>query len=223
MKRTILASFLLAAAATPAFAEDVATPAGAPVAASNPEPLPPPTGTPAPVAEPVVDDSSSTVIQHGMIPDDVIYGRKGTREAGASMGLMMSSKFRSVSLAPSYGFFIADNMRLTGILAVQSVKANNESAVTYSALVEPSYHMPVQDKIFGFLGMGVGVAYEEALGAGLAIAPRLGASFLIGDSGVLTPYLQYQYISHSEMSENDIETVAMRSAMTVNVGYTAIW
>ena len=222
MKRTLLACTLLAAA-TPAFAEDVATPAGAPVAASNPEPLPPPSGEPvAPVVEPAAA-SSTTVLQHGMIADDVMYGRKGTREAGASLGLMMSSKFRSVSLAPSFGWFVADNMKLSGIIGVQSVKANSQSAVTYSALVEPSYHLPVQDKIFGFLGMGVGVAYEEALGAGLAIAPRLGASFLIGDSGVLTPYLQYQYISHSAMSENDIETVALTSAMTVNVGYSAMW
>lgn len=222
MKRTILACFLLAAA-TPAFAEEVAQPAGAPVAASNPEPLPPPAGTPAPVAQPVVEESSSTVIQHGMIPDDVIYGRKGTREAGASMGLMMSSKFRSVSLAPQFGWFVADNMRLSGILAVQSVKANGESAVTYSALVEPSYHMPVQDKIFGFLGMGVGISYEDTLGAGLTIAPRLGASFLFGDSGVLTPSLQYQYISYSAMTKSDIETAAMTSAMTVNVGYSQMW
>jgi hypothetical protein len=219
MKRTLLISTLLAVT-TPAFADDVAQPAGGPVAASTPEPLPPPSGTPAPVAEPV---APTTVTQHGIIADEVTYGRKGTREAGASMGLMMSSKFRSVSLAPQFGWFVADNLRLSGIIAVQSVKANNESAVTYSALVEPSYHVPVDDKVFGFLGMGVGVAYEDTLGAGLAIAPRLGASFLIGDSGVLTPSLQYQYISHSAMSENDIETVAMTSAMTVNVGYSAMW
>jgi hypothetical protein len=221
MKRTLLASLLLAAA-TPAFAEDVATPAGTEVPASNPEPLPPPSDAPAPVAEPVVPEST-TVLQHGMIADDVFYARKGVREAGASMGLMMSSKFRSISLAPQFGWFVADNMRLTGILAFQSVKANNESAVTYSALVEPAYHMPVQDRIFGFLGMGIGISYEEAMGAGLTVAPRLGASFLIGDSGVLTPSLQYQYISHSAMAETDIETAAMTSAMTVNVGYSAIW
>jgi hypothetical protein len=221
MNRTILAALLLAAA-TPAFAQDAAQPAGTEVPASNPEPLPPPSDAPAPVAEPVVPEST-TVIQHGMIPDEVAYGRKGVREAGASMGLMMSSKFRSVSLAPQFGWFVADNMRLSGILAFQSVKANGESAVTYSAIVEPSYHLPVQDKIFGFLGMGVGISYEDTLGAGLTIAPRLGASFLIGESGLLTPSLQYQYISHSAMTESDIETAAMTSAMTVNVGYSTMW
>jgi hypothetical protein len=220
MKRTILAALLLAAA-TPAFAEDVAQPAATLVPASNPEPLPPPAGTPAPVAAPV--ESDATVIQHGMIPDDVAYGRKGIREIGASMGLMMSSRFRTVSIAPQYGWFIADNMRLSGILAFQSAKANGHSSVTYSAIVEPSYHMPIQDKIFGFLGMGVGISYEDTLGAGLTIAPRIGASFMIGESGMLTPALQYQYISHSAMTQSDIETAAMTSAMMVNVGYSHMW
>ena len=124
---------------------------------------------------------------------------------------------------PSIGWFIADNLELSGILGVSNIKAGDNSATMWSAVVEPSYHLPFNRSAFGFLGMGVGAAYEQKLGAGLAVAPRIGANFLVGRSGVLTPSLQYQYITHNSMVQDDVTVVALTSALSVNVGYTAMW
>jgi hypothetical protein len=93
----------------------------------------------------------------------------------------------------------------------------------WSAVLEPSYHLPFNRTTFAFLGMGVGAAYEQKMGTGLAVAPRIGANFLVGRSGILTPSLQYQYITHNAMTDDDVTMVALTSALQVNVGYTAMW
>ena len=65
---------------------------------------------------------------------------------------------------------------------------------------------------------------EGELGAGLALAPRLGANFLVGRSGVLTPSISYEYTSQDAMTTNDnITVVAVSSSVRFNVGYTAMW
>jgi hypothetical protein len=98
----------------------------------------------------------------------------------------------------------------------------------FSALVEPSYHIPFNRTTFGFLGMGIGAAYLSELGGGLAVAPRIGANFLVGRSGVLSPSLSYEYTTHNvetvdEEMGQDITLVAVSSALRVNIGYTAMW
>ena len=224
--RIVTKTILLLAAATPAFADDapVAQPVDAPVATVEPQ-LPPPLWPVNPEPDPAPAPASApSVVQQAGIGSDVGYGRKGVLELGGSAGMMLSSQFRNINVAPSIGWFVADNFELSAIVAVSNIKAGGVSATTWSALLEPSYHLPFNRTMFGFLGMGVGGAYESHLGAGVAVAPRIGANFLVGRSGVLTPSLQYQYITHGKMdTSDDVTTVALTNAMSVNVGYTAMW
>jgi hypothetical protein len=126
------------------------------------------------------------------------------------------------------GWFVSDNLELSAIVGVTNIKAGGESSTVWSALAEPSYHIPFNRTTFGFLGMGIGAAYVSGLGTGLAVAPRIGANVLVGRSGVLTPSLSYEYTTHNvdTVSEDDMKNitlVAVSSALRINIGYTAMW
>ena len=99
----------------------------------------------------------------------------------------------------------------------------------FSALLEPSFHLPFNRSMFGFIGMGVGAAYVSELGGGMAVQPRIGMDFLVGRSGILRPSLSYEYTTHDAMGSVDDEgntnvtLVAISSALRFNVGYSAMW
>jgi len=58
----------------------------------------------------------------------------------------------------------------------------------------------------------------------LPACPRIGANFMVGRSGVLTPALSYQYTTMNAPSvSSTVTTVALTSAVQFNVGYTAMW
>ncbi|MDQ3333977.1 MAG: hypothetical protein M4D80_02365 [Myxococcota bacterium] len=194
------------------------------------EKLPEPTSDndPAPpVAAPTVDLDANVVEQAG-VGGDTGYGRKGVLELGGHAGLMMAPGFRNVNISPMFGWFVADNIELSAIVGVSNIKAGDQSSTVWSALVEPSYHVPFNRTTFGFFGVGVGAAYVSGLGAGVAVAPRIGANVMVGRSGVLTPSLSYEYTSHTvdtvaEDEMKNITLVAVSSALRINIGYTAMW
>ncbi len=230
MTKTILSSMTLALAATPVLADDVPGDIdGTPQATAPATPqgnLPPPQSDddPAPpVASPDVALPPGGVVEQAGVGGIIGYGRAGVLELGGSAGFMLANDFRNITVAPSIGWFVADNLELSGIVSVSNVKAADEASTMWTAVVEPSYHLPFNRSTFGFLGMGIGAAYEERMGAGLAVAPRIGANFLVGRSGVLTPSLQYTYITHNAMTEDDVTVVALTNTLQFNVGYTAMW
>jgi hypothetical protein len=195
------------------------------------EELPPPrsgTDVAPPVAKPEIVLPPGGIIEQAGVGGVVGYGRPGVLELGGSAGLMIAPNFRNVNVSPSIGWFLAENLELSAILGVSNIKAGDESATVFSALVEPSYHLPFNRTMFGFMGVGIGGAYVSKLGGGLAVAPRIGANFLVGRSGVLTPSLSYEYTTHSiekvgEEMGKDIALLAVSSALRVNIGYTAMW
>jgi len=218
-------TLLLLAVATPALADDapVDQPTDQPTATVEPQ-LPPPlwpaNPEPATTAAPV---APVAVVEQTNLVTESRYARRGTMELGASAGMMLSSQFRNINVAPQLGWFVGESFELSAIVAISNIKAGGVSATTYAAMVEPSYHLPLDRTIFGFVGMGVGAAYESELGTNLAVAPRIGANFLVGRSGVLTPSIQYMYVAHDQMTTDDVTTDALTNAMSVNVGYTAMW
>jgi hypothetical protein len=219
----------LAALAAPAVAEEEDTQKTAPPTPDENLPKPASDNDPAPpVAAPDVALPPGGVVEQAGVGGTVGYGRAGVLELGGSAGLMIAPDFRNVNVAPSIGWFVADNLELSAILSVSNIKAGDESATVWSGVIEPSYHLPFNRTMFGFLGMGIGAAYINDLGAGLAVAPRIGANFLVGRSGVLTPSLSYEYTTHNVESRDtgdmqDITVVAVSSALRVNIGYTAMW
>ena len=228
LSKTIFTSVCLAALAAPAVADDETQKTAPPTPEEN---LPKPTSDndPAPpVASPDVALPPGGVVEQAGVGGSVGYGRAGVLELGGSAGLMIAPDFRNINVAPSIGWFVADNLELSAILSVSNIKAGDESATVVSGLIEPSYHIPFNRTTFGFLGMGIGAAYINDLGGGLAVAPRIGANFLVGRSGVLTPSLSYEYTTHNVESTpvgemQDITVVAVSSALRVNIGYTAMW
>jgi hypothetical protein len=230
MTKTILTCLVACLGASVAVADDQPAPKGTPGSTAAPTPeteLPKPQSShdPAPpVASPSVSLPPGGVVEQAGVGGVVGYGRPGVLELGGSFGLTLASGIRDMNLSPSLGWFVADNLELSAIASVANVKAGDQDATVWSALVEPSYHLPFNRTMFGFLGMGLGAAYEQKLGAGLAVAPRIGANFLVGRSGILTPALSYEYITHSATdTQSDVTMVAVTSALRVNVGYTAMW
>jgi hypothetical protein len=157
----------------------------------------------------------------------VAYGSMGSMELGASAGLTLASNLRDVNFSPSLGWFMQDNFELSAILGVSNVKAGNESSTVFSALVEPSFHIPMNHQLYGFVGVGIGAAYIDPLGTALAVAPRAGMNFLVGRSGVLTPSLSYEYTTHETMKNpdgtTDVTLLAVSSALRANIGYSVMW
>jgi hypothetical protein len=153
------------------------------------------------------------------------YGRAGVLELGGAAGFRIGDGFSTVNVAPSVGWFVADNLQLSAILDVAHVSTDGEDATVVTALAEPSYHLPFTRGIFGFLGIGLGGSYVTDLGGGFAMAPRLGANFVVGRSGLLTPSVSWQYTTQDVMEEADTNstTIAVSSAVRFNVGYTVMW
>lgn len=233
MTKMILPGLVMFLGAPLAMADDPAPPNNSQGTPDRTAPPTPPADLPQPVsshdpAPPVASPSATLppggVVEQAGVGGVVGYGRPGVLELGGSFGLTVASGVRDMNLSPSLGWFLADNLELSAIASVSNVKVDQTSATVWSALVEPSYHLPFNRTMFGFMGMGIGAAYEQKLGTGLAVAPRIGANFLVGRSGILTPALSYEYITHDAMaSQSDVTLVAVTSALRINVGYTAMW
>ena len=164
------------------------------------------------------------VVKQAGVGGQVGYGRAGVLELGGSAGFTASPSFTAATLAPEVGWFVADNLELSGRVAFTHVKTDMDSGTLTTALIEPSYHLPFSRTAFGFLGVGMGAAYVSGPGIGFAMAPRLGANLMVGRSGILTPSLSYQYTTHdaSQVGQN-ATLLVVSSALMANVGYTVMW
>lgn len=231
MTAKLLASLaLLTSVASAQPAEPVAPgdDTGTPAADAPPTPtgnLPPPQSDndPAPPVAAVAVPPGGLVEQAG-VGGVVGYGRAGVLEVGGTAGLVFASDYRNISIAPSIGWFFADNLQLSVIASVGNVKSGGSSSTLVSGFVEPSYHLPFNRTTFGFLGLGVGASHVSAFGTGFAIAPRLGANFLIGRSGILTPSISYEYTTvDTDAGNGTVTVVAVTSALKVNLGFTVMW
>ena len=179
-----------------------------------------PADAPSPTIAPRVTDTYGRNTQ---------YGQLGTMELGASAGLTLASNLRDVSFSPSLGYFVGDTFEISGLLGVTNIAAGNESSTVMSALVEPSFHFAMNRDMFAFIGTGVGAAYVSPLGTALAVQPRVGLNFLVGESGILTPSLSYAYTMHDTMSvknpdgTTDVTLLAVSSTLRANIGYSVMW
>ena len=240
--KTTFASILLMATSTVALAEEPGPDdydPTVPAEGSTPGAMAAPTATqdlPASKSDhdvaPEVASPGATLPPGGIVSQAGIggvvgYGRAGVLELGGSAGFAFASEYRNIRFAPSIGWFVADNLQLSAILSVANIKAGDSSSTLWSALAEPSYHVPLNRSMFAFAGIGVGASHVSGLGTGFAMAPRAGMNFMVGRSGVLTPAISYQYTTiDSGMPSTgnpDVTVVALTSAVLFNIGYTAMW
>jgi hypothetical protein len=182
-----------------------------------------------PVPTPNIPGINGDVVEQAGVGGTVGYARAGVLELGGAAGLTIAQDLRAVNFSPSIGWFLVDNFELSLILDVTNLKAGTQSATLFSALAEPSFHLPFNRGMFGFVGMGIGAAYTSEVGGGMAVAPRIGMDFLVGRSGVLRPSLSYEYTTHDSMATLDgegnanVTVVAISSALRFNVGYSTMW
>jgi len=157
------------------------------------------------------------------------YARAGVLELGGSGGFAAASNYSRFELSPSIGLFVVDNLELSLLTAfnyfsIGSVDGSPSSHATeLKALLEPSFHLPFSQVAFGFLGLGAGVGYITGADAGFALQPRLGANFLIGRSGVLTPSLTVAYSTTDAIRTPAGTILAVRTSYGMNIGYTVMW
>lgn len=189
------------------------------------EALPQPTSDNDPVPAPASPGTpEGRIVSQAGIGGSVAYGRAGVLELGGSAGFTAATDYQTVRVAPSIGWFLADNLQISAILSLESAKVGDEASRTlFTGLIEPSYHMPFSKTAFGFLGVGAGLGYVEGPGAGFAIAPRIGANLLVGRSGIITPALFFQYTTHEATTTPEGTVLAVSSAYGMQLGYTVMW
>lgn len=166
------------------------------------------------------------------------YGRAGVLELGGAIGFTAAEDYAQFRATPSIGWFFADNLQLSFLLGINYTSISDgdveSSATAFSGVIEPSYHLPFSDTVFGFLGIGAGFGVvsssTEAGGqtieddsTGFLISPRLGMNFMVGRSGVLTPYLHVNYTTGDVLQVGNQNAVAVNVAYGGNIGYTVMW
>jgi hypothetical protein len=241
ISKTMFASLLLMATSAVATADDQVPPTP-PVSTDGgtdtPGKIAPPTATDKLPTSQSDDDIQPQVASPGLPSGGLVsqagvggvigYGRAGVLELGGSAGFAFASNYREMNFSPTIGYFLADNFEASAIVSVANIKVGDDKSSTlWSALAEPSYHVPFNRSVFMFAGLGIGAAHVSGVGTGFAVAPRLGANLMVGRSGVLTPSLSYQYTTieaDSMGSGADATTVVqLTSAIRFNIGYTAMW
>jgi len=150
----------------------------------TPDERPQPPGT---VSEEDVEGAQARVVTGAGVGSDVAYASQGVTELGGSLAITHASETTTVRITPSVGYFIVDNLELTLFPELNIIHVEDETDVTIGGAIEPSYHLPLSDRIFGFAGIALGVRYAEDPGVDLFLRPRLGMDFMIGRSGILKP------------------------------------
>lgn len=185
----------------------------APQSANDPQPLAP---------SPSVANPEGITKQAG-VGGTQAYGRIGVLELGGSAGIQASDGFTSVNISPSIGWFVVDNLQLSAIIGFNYASVQDQGSKTFfKAVIEPSYHLPFNNYVFGFFGVGFGGAYNGK-DFGFDLAPRLGANFLVGRSGILTPAFVMDYSTSNVVNTSQGTLLAVKAAYGLNVGYTVMW
>jgi hypothetical protein len=175
-----------------------------------------------PVAAPATPEGG--MVEQAGIGGQVAYGRAGVVELGGSASFTTASNFSNLTFSPTVGWFFQDNLELSGLLNVNFLNVAGSSSVFTTALIEPSYHLPFSQNLFGFLGVGAGLGYSNASGggAGFALAPRLGLNVLLGRSGIFTPAVFFNYSTVNVSGNLAQNTVTLNAAYGLQLGYTVM-
>jgi hypothetical protein len=180
-----------------------------------------------PVPAPTVPETGVT--RQAGVGGTQAYSRAGVLELGGSAGFAAASNYTRFEVSPSVGLFLVDNVELSLLTAFNYFRvgatdsAGEASATEFKALIEPSFHLPFSEVAFGFLGLGAGVNYLTGQSAGFALQPRLGANFLLGRSGILTPSFNVAYSTVDAIRTPAGTVLAVQTSYGLNIGYTVMW
>ncbi len=133
------------------------------------------------------------VAKNAGVGSDLAYASRSVVEVGGVLAFTHQSKTTEFRLSPSVGYFFIDNLELTLFpeLVITRIARDGDEAGegaqtdwSIGAVLEPSYHMPFNDRLFAFAGLGVGLNYAEDEPTLLAeLAAHAGADFFLVDEG----------------------------------------
>lgn len=161
-------------------------------------------------------------------PDDVTaYGEEGVYEVGGSVGFFWNDPEFTVSVSPSFGVFLLEYFEISAIVDLEYVNdedpdtGERSGSTTVSAVIEPSYHLPLDEGLYFLTGLGVGVGYDGEI-VGLELIPRVGLNIAIGRSGILTPAARVPILlGAGTVDEDDGFEASVEVAL--EVGYTTFF
>jgi hypothetical protein len=208
----------------------------APVAFGQEEPATPNQDTTDPDVKPEaptveVPNPAEDVRTYAGVGSKIAYGEVGVAEAGGSLAFSTSNGVMSFSADPTIGYFLFDNVELSGTLGIRHVSLEGENSNQVSLLAEPSLHLPINDGLFWFGGLGLGAAVvdtsQSTYDMGFALAPRTGVQILLGRSGLLNLGGRYSAVVSdvdAEVAPAGGETVlAFVNTFDVQAGYTVMF
>lgn len=154
----------------------------------------PPGGTVLHTSGDTMEVDDPTVIAGAGMGSDIAYATRGVVELGGIMGLDVREETIDFTIAPTVGYFVVDRLELTlmPLLRVRSVEddtGDSQTNTRFAVIVEPSYHLPFMDNLYGFIGTGLGLTYESGPGVEFLFRPVAGVDIMIGRSGILKPAL----------------------------------
>ncbi len=188
-------------------------------------------------------DGSPAIVYQAGTGGAVAYARSGVVELGGGLSWSGDSDNNTLAVSPVLGWFAADNLELSLLLqwTRTASPAFAEAENAFSALVEPSYHLPIKDWMFVFGGLGIGVNHitrnaapavpgvavtTPATGTtGFALAPRVGMNFLLGRSGLISPSVTWNTVTTGDSQLKDSNgnvLVALRSRWSLNIAYSVM-
>jgi hypothetical protein len=180
---------------------------------SDPQPTPP-----APELPP------AGVVEQAGVGGQVAYARSGVLEFGGFIGLLLADELTQFTLSPSVGWFVVNNFELSLLLGLDMAETDVDSATFFTAMIEPSLHLPFTETVFGFFGVGTGVSVDDDQQAGFVMAPRLGLNILVGRSGILTPAVRYMWSATDTLELADgTDLIGIDTAVAFNLGWTVMW
>jgi hypothetical protein len=161
-------------------------------------------------------------------PDDVTeYGEQGVYEVGGSVGFFWDDPEFTLSVSPSFGVFLLDYFEISAIVDLEYVNdedpdtGERTGSTTVIAVIEPSYHLPLDEGLYLLTGLGVGVGYDGEI-VGLELVPRVGLNIGIGRSGILTPAARVPILlGVGTVDEDDGFEASVEVAL--EVGYTTFF
>lgn len=186
--------------------------------------LPPPqSGNDPRPAQPTVDNVNPVgVTAQAGVGGTQAYARAGVMELGGFMSFQKSDHV-NFTIRPTLGYFLTDNWEISGMLAFDYNQVGEESNHFFSLLGEPSFHMPINEAVYWFAGLGFGLAKLSEGDLGLAMSPRVGLNVLVGRSGILSPQFLFNWSTQEVVNTGHGTLVGLKSAWGFGAGYTVMW
>ena len=153
------------------------------------------------------------------------YATEGTVEFGGSIGTSWVPSMFTLDLKPQVGYFVSDNVELSGILSFGYVNEEDDgervSTQTGALIFEPSYHFPIhEDSLFAFGGLGAGVGYDGD-NPDFQLIPRFGLNIEVGSRSMINPAISVP-ILFGQKGGADNDEFGVEGGFEIEVGVTSV-